>query len=79
MNGYLLASHCGTAEQGAAGILRPAVVPELADVAGPLLRTGRRQRSPEISYDRDLQQRVWAASHACIVTTEPVDISITAT
>jgi hypothetical protein len=30
-------------------------------------------RSPEISYDRDLQQRVWAASHACIAAPAPRD------
>jgi hypothetical protein len=40
----------------------------LADVTGRYYVRDAEHRSPEISYDRDLQQRVWAASQACIVT-----------
>ncbi|MDX6330423.1 MAG: hypothetical protein QOI83_2806, partial [Streptomycetaceae bacterium] len=37
---------------------------ELADVTGRYFLRDTEHRSPEVSYDRDLQQRVWAASHA---------------
>jgi NAD(P)-dependent dehydrogenase (short-subunit alcohol dehydrogenase family) len=60
-----------TPEQGAAPVLRLATAPELAGVTGRYFVRDADQRSPEISYDRDLQQRVWAASQACIVTTDP--------
>jgi NAD(P)-dependent dehydrogenase (short-subunit alcohol dehydrogenase family) len=60
-----------TPEQGAAPVLRLAVAPELAGVTGRYFVRDDEQRSPEISYDRGLQQRLWAASHACIDTTEP--------
>jgi NAD(P)-dependent dehydrogenase (short-subunit alcohol dehydrogenase family) len=53
-----------TPEQGAAAALRLATAPELADVTGRYFVRDTEQRSPEVSYDRDLQQRVWAASHA---------------
>jgi NAD(P)-dependent dehydrogenase (short-subunit alcohol dehydrogenase family) len=60
-----------TPEQGAAPVLRLATAPELAGVTGRYFVRDAEERSPEISYDRDLQQRVWAASRACIVTTDP--------
>jgi NAD(P)-dependent dehydrogenase (short-subunit alcohol dehydrogenase family) len=53
-----------TPEQGAAAALRLATAPELADVTGRYFLRDTEHRSPEVSYDRDLQQRVWAASHA---------------
>ena len=57
-----------TPEQGAAPVLRLATAPELAGITGRYYVRDDEHRSPEISYDRDLQQRVWAASHACIAT-----------
>jgi retinol dehydrogenase-12 len=61
-----------TPEQGAAAVLHVATAPELAEVSGRYFVRDSEQRSPEVSYDRDLQQRVWAASQACIsATTEP--------
>lgn len=60
-----------TPEQGAAPVLRLAIAPELAGITGRYFVRDADQRSPEISYDRDLQQRVWAASRACIFSTEP--------
>jgi NAD(P)-dependent dehydrogenase (short-subunit alcohol dehydrogenase family) len=61
-----------TPEQGAAPVLRLATTPELADVTGRYFVRDTEHRSPEISYDRDLQQRVWAASHAhAHITTTP--------
>lgn len=60
-----------TPEQGAAPVLRIAVAPELAGVTGRYFIRDAEQRSPEISYDGDVQQRLWAASQACIVATGP--------
>jgi NAD(P)-dependent dehydrogenase (short-subunit alcohol dehydrogenase family) len=57
--------------QGAAATLHLATAPELAEVTGRYFVRDTEHRSPEISYDRDLQQRVWAASLACTVTTVP--------
>jgi NAD(P)-dependent dehydrogenase (short-subunit alcohol dehydrogenase family) len=62
-----------TPAQGAAATLHLATAPELADVTGRYFVRETERRSPEISYDRDLQQRVWAASHAYIVTSAPRD------
>jgi hypothetical protein len=64
-----------TPEQGAAPVLRLATAPELAAVTGRYYVRDAEHRSPEISYDRDLQQRVWAASQACIVTSVSRDDS----
>jgi hypothetical protein len=47
-----------------------ATAPELAGVTGRYFVRDAEERSPEISYDRDLQQRVWGASRACIVPTD---------
>jgi hypothetical protein len=52
----------------AEAVLRPATAPELAGVTGRYIVRDAERRSPEISYDRDLQQRVWNASHACCVS-----------
>jgi NAD(P)-dependent dehydrogenase (short-subunit alcohol dehydrogenase family) len=60
-----------TPAQGAAAALHLATAPELADVTGRYFVRDTEQRSPAISYDRDLQQRVWAASHAYIATAVP--------
>lgn len=54
-------------EQGAAPILRLATDPELADVTGKYFVREAEQRSPELSYDLDLQKRVFAASYAYAV------------
>jgi NAD(P)-dependent dehydrogenase (short-subunit alcohol dehydrogenase family) len=51
-----------TPEQGAAAVLRLATAPELAEVTGRYFVRDVEKRSPEVSYDRDLQERVWAAS-----------------
>jgi NAD(P)-dependent dehydrogenase (short-subunit alcohol dehydrogenase family) len=56
-----------TPQQGAAPVLRLATAPELAGVTGRYFVRDAEHRSPAVSYDRDLQQRVWAASHACVV------------
>jgi NAD(P)-dependent dehydrogenase (short-subunit alcohol dehydrogenase family) len=58
-----------TPAEGAAATLRLATAPELADVTGRYFVRDAEHRSPEISYDRDLQKRVWAASHAHVGTT----------
>ncbi|HUN31080.1 MAG TPA: SDR family NAD(P)-dependent oxidoreductase [Trebonia sp.] len=55
-----------TPEQGAEPVLRLAIAPELAGVTGRYFVRDAERRSPEISYDRDVQQRVWAASQACV-------------
>jgi hypothetical protein len=46
-----------TPEQGAAPVLRLATAPELTGVTGRYYVRDAEHRSPEISYDRDLQQR----------------------
>jgi NAD(P)-dependent dehydrogenase (short-subunit alcohol dehydrogenase family) len=53
-----------TPEEGAAPILRLATAPELAGVTGRYFVRDAEHRSPGISYDRDLQRRVLAASRA---------------
>jgi NAD(P)-dependent dehydrogenase (short-subunit alcohol dehydrogenase family) len=53
-----------TPEQGAAAILRLATAPELADVTGRYFIRDVEARTPEVSYDRKLQQRVWDAGQA---------------
>jgi NAD(P)-dependent dehydrogenase (short-subunit alcohol dehydrogenase family) len=53
-----------TPAQGAAAALRLATAPELARVTGRYFIGDTEQRSPAISYDTDLQQRAWDASHA---------------
>jgi NAD(P)-dependent dehydrogenase (short-subunit alcohol dehydrogenase family) len=60
-----------TPEQGAAPVLRLATAPELADVTGRYFLIDAEHRSPDVSYDSDLQQRVWDASLAC--TPRPQD------
>jgi NAD(P)-dependent dehydrogenase (short-subunit alcohol dehydrogenase family) len=53
-----------TPEQGAAAILHVATAPELEGVTGRYFVRDEEARSPEVSYDRDLQRRVWDASAA---------------
>jgi NAD(P)-dependent dehydrogenase (short-subunit alcohol dehydrogenase family) len=57
-----------TPTEGAAAAVRLATDPELAGVTGRYFVRDTEQRSPEVSYDRDLQQRVWAASTAYTTT-----------
>jgi hypothetical protein len=54
-----------TPAQGAAAALRLATAPELAGITGRYFIRDAEHRSPEVSYDRALQQRVWDASLAC--------------
>jgi NAD(P)-dependent dehydrogenase (short-subunit alcohol dehydrogenase family) len=51
-----------TPAQGAAPILHLATAPELAGITGRYYVRDTEQRTPEISYDRDLQQRLRAAT-----------------
>jgi len=60
-----------TPAQGAAATLHLATAPELAGVTGRYFVRDTEHRTPEISYDRALQHRVWDASHACMVTGAP--------
>jgi hypothetical protein len=60
-----------TPAQGAAPVLRLATAPELADVTGRYFVRDAGHRSPAISYDRDLQQRIWDASTAYIGAAVP--------
>jgi NAD(P)-dependent dehydrogenase (short-subunit alcohol dehydrogenase family) len=60
-----------TPAEGAAPILRLATAPELDSVTGRYFVRDAEHRSPEISYDLDLQRRVWAASRACTATPVP--------
>lgn len=56
-----------TPGQGAAPVLRLAIAPELAGVTGRYFVRDNEQASPEISYDRDLQQRLWVTSRALTI------------
>jgi len=51
-----------TPEKGAEPVLRLATAPELAEVTGRYFVLETEARSPEVSYDHELQQRVWDAS-----------------
>ena len=53
-----------TPAQGAAATLRVATDPQLAGVTGRYFFRDAEHCSPAVSYDRDSQQRVWAASKA---------------
>ncbi|MCO1653771.1 SDR family NAD(P)-dependent oxidoreductase [Pseudonocardia humida] len=53
-----------TPEQGAAAVLRVATAPELDGVTGRYFVRDAEARSPEVSYDRDIQEWLWAASAA---------------
>jgi len=51
-----------TPAEGAAATLRLATHPDLDGVTGRYLERDVERRSPDISYDHALQERVWAAS-----------------
>lgn len=53
-----------TPAEGAQSILRLATAPELAEVTGRYFIRHREGRSPRISYDLQLQQRIWDLSEA---------------
>jgi NAD(P)-dependent dehydrogenase (short-subunit alcohol dehydrogenase family) len=55
-----------TPAAGAAAILHLATAPELAGATGRYFVRDTEQRTPAVSYDPDLQQRVWAASDVCV-------------
>lgn len=57
-----------TPEQGAAAALRLATAPDLAGVTGRYFVRDAEQRSSEVSYDQELQQRIWNASRAYFST-----------
>ena len=51
-----------TPEQGARTIIHLATAPELASITGKYFVDGRERRSPAVSYDQDLQDRLWRRS-----------------
>nr|XP_033803373.1 zinc finger BED domain-containing protein 1 isoform X3 [Geotrypetes seraphini] len=51
-----------TPEEGAATAIFAAASPELEGVGGCYLYNGERTRSADISYDEDLQRKLWAVS-----------------
>ncbi|WNV85848.1 SDR family NAD(P)-dependent oxidoreductase [Umezawaea sp. Da 62-37] len=51
-----------TPEEGARSALRLATDPALAGVTGRYFVREEEQRSPDVSYDPELRQRIWAAS-----------------
>jgi NAD(P)-dependent dehydrogenase (short-subunit alcohol dehydrogenase family) len=53
-----------TPEQGAESIMRLATAPELAGVTGRYFDQDNQCDSPPVSYDHQLQQRLWAATQA---------------
>jgi NAD(P)-dependent dehydrogenase (short-subunit alcohol dehydrogenase family) len=53
-----------TPEQGAEPILRLATAPELAGVTGRYFDRDKECDTPPVSYDHELQQRLWATSQA---------------
>lgn len=55
-----------TPEQGARAVLRVATAPELDGVSGRYFEREAEARSPEVSHDRGLQERLWASSSALV-------------
>jgi hypothetical protein len=51
-----------TPEDGARTALQLATSPDLAGVTGQYFVGGKAARSPEASYNRDLQEALWTAS-----------------
>jgi hypothetical protein len=51
-----------TPEDGARIAIQLATSPDLAGVTGQYFVRGKAARSPEASYNRDLQEAVWTAS-----------------
>jgi retinol dehydrogenase-12 len=64
--GGLLRKLVLTPAQGAEPILRLATAPELAGVTGRYFDRDNECDSPPVSYDHELQQRLWATSQAYI-------------
>jgi NAD(P)-dependent dehydrogenase (short-subunit alcohol dehydrogenase family) len=62
-----------TPEQGAQASLRLAIAPQLAGITGRYFARDLESRSPEISYDRQLQQRAWTVSqtYASSIANDP--------
>jgi NAD(P)-dependent dehydrogenase (short-subunit alcohol dehydrogenase family) len=51
-----------TPEEGAQAIIHLATAPELASITGKYIVDGRERRSPPVSYDQDVQGRLWRRS-----------------
>jgi NAD(P)-dependent dehydrogenase (short-subunit alcohol dehydrogenase family) len=64
--GGLLRKLVLTPEQGAEPILRLATAPELAGVTGRYSDRDKECDSPPVSYDHELQKRLWATSQAYV-------------
>jgi NAD(P)-dependent dehydrogenase (short-subunit alcohol dehydrogenase family) len=64
--GGLLRKLVLTPAQGAEPILRLATAPELAGVTGRYFDRDNECDSPPVSYDHELQQRLWATSQAYV-------------
>jgi NAD(P)-dependent dehydrogenase (short-subunit alcohol dehydrogenase family) len=65
-----------TPEQGARTTIYLATAPEIASITGKYFIKGREQTSPPVSYDTDLQERLWRISdHLVGLTSEPAATS----
>jgi NAD(P)-dependent dehydrogenase (short-subunit alcohol dehydrogenase family) len=63
-----------TPEQGARSVLRVATAPELDGVSGRYFEREAQALSPEVSHDRELQERLWVSSAALVGPSEPSPI-----
>src|SRR5438128_801207 len=61
-----------TPEEGAQTIMYLATAPELASITGKYFIDGREHRSPAVSYDQLLQERLWQRSTELVALT-PID------
>jgi hypothetical protein len=50
-------------------VLRVATAPELDGVSGRYFEREAEARSPQVSHDRELQERLWASSSALVSST----------
>jgi retinol dehydrogenase-12 len=53
-------------QQGAQAALHLATAPELVDTTGAYFNRSHQQRSPDISYNRQLQHQIWATSRQLV-------------
>jgi len=65
-----------TPEEGAQTIMYLATAPELASITGKYFIDGREHRSPAVSYDQLLQERLWQRSTELVglTPTDPVEL-----
>jgi NAD(P)-dependent dehydrogenase (short-subunit alcohol dehydrogenase family) len=67
-----------TPEKGAQAIIHLATAPELVSITGKYIVDGRERRSPEVSYDEDVQDRLWRRSAELVGLTPSEPLAVNA-